>query len=149
MWDLPGPGIKPVSPALAGGFLTTAPPGNSTRKHVSGQCREDMVMKCAPVHWVYPGWGVSHLGPSPGLSIHHCVKILAENSASDLMNNYFMFIVRQHPVNLCSLHALAFLKVSILGTLCIICLFPLIHCLSWIIDCLIILSKLSPYKQRI
>ena len=27
MWDLPGPGIKPVSPALAGGFLSTAPPG--------------------------------------------------------------------------------------------------------------------------
>ena len=27
MWDLPGPGIKPVSPALAGGFLTTAPQG--------------------------------------------------------------------------------------------------------------------------
>ena len=25
--DLPDPGIKPVSPALAGGFLTTAPPG--------------------------------------------------------------------------------------------------------------------------
>ena len=27
MWDLPGLGLKPVSPALAGGFLTTAPPG--------------------------------------------------------------------------------------------------------------------------
>ena len=27
MWDLPGPGIEPVTPALAGGFLTTAPPG--------------------------------------------------------------------------------------------------------------------------
>ena len=26
-WDLPGPGLEPVSPALAGGFLTTAPPG--------------------------------------------------------------------------------------------------------------------------
>ena len=26
-WDLPGPGIKPLSPALAGGFLTTVPPG--------------------------------------------------------------------------------------------------------------------------
>ena len=26
MWDLPGPGLQPVSPALAGGFLTTAPP---------------------------------------------------------------------------------------------------------------------------
>ena len=27
MWDLPGPGIEAVSPALAGGFLTTVPPG--------------------------------------------------------------------------------------------------------------------------
>ena len=25
-WDLPGPGLEPVSPALAGGFLTTVPP---------------------------------------------------------------------------------------------------------------------------
>ena len=31
MWDLSGPGLKPVSPALAGGFLTTAPPGKSLR----------------------------------------------------------------------------------------------------------------------
>ena len=29
MWDLPGPGIEPVSLALAGGFLTTVPPGKS------------------------------------------------------------------------------------------------------------------------
>ena len=29
MWDLPPPGIEPVSPELAGGFLTTAPPGKS------------------------------------------------------------------------------------------------------------------------
>ena len=29
MWDLPGPGLEPVSPALAGGFLTTAPPRKS------------------------------------------------------------------------------------------------------------------------
>ena len=27
MWDLPRPGLEPVSPALAGGFLTPAPPG--------------------------------------------------------------------------------------------------------------------------
>ena len=27
MWDLPGPGHKPVSPASAGGLSTTAPPG--------------------------------------------------------------------------------------------------------------------------
>ena len=27
MWDLPGPGLERLSPALAGGFLTTVPPG--------------------------------------------------------------------------------------------------------------------------
>ena len=27
LWDLPDPGIEPVSPALAGGFFTTNPPG--------------------------------------------------------------------------------------------------------------------------
>ena len=31
MWDPPGPGIEPVSPALAGGFLTTVPPGKSLK----------------------------------------------------------------------------------------------------------------------
>ena len=29
MWDLPRPGLKPMSPSLAGGFLTTASPGKS------------------------------------------------------------------------------------------------------------------------
>ena len=29
MWDPPRPWLKPVSPALAGGFPTTAPPGKS------------------------------------------------------------------------------------------------------------------------
>ena len=29
MWDLPGPGLEPLSPALAGEFLTTVPPGKS------------------------------------------------------------------------------------------------------------------------
>ena len=29
MWDLPGPGMEPISPALAGGFLIAGPPGKS------------------------------------------------------------------------------------------------------------------------
>ena len=33
MWDLPGPTLEPVFPALAGGFLTTAPPGKSLLSH--------------------------------------------------------------------------------------------------------------------
>ena len=34
MWDLPGPGLEPVSPALAGGFLTTVPPGKPLVSHL-------------------------------------------------------------------------------------------------------------------
>ena len=29
MWDLPGPGLEPMSPASAGGLLTTVPPAKS------------------------------------------------------------------------------------------------------------------------
>ena len=31
IWNLPGPGIKPLSPASAGGFLSTVPKGKSGR----------------------------------------------------------------------------------------------------------------------
>ena len=33
--DLPNPGIKPMSPALAGGFFTTEPLGKHSNKYVS------------------------------------------------------------------------------------------------------------------
>ncbi|KAJ8794162.1 hypothetical protein J1605_003308 [Eschrichtius robustus] len=37
MWDLPGPGLEPMSPALAGRFSTTAPPGKSLQNSVIGK----------------------------------------------------------------------------------------------------------------
>ena len=37
MWDIPGPGLEPMSPALAGGFSTTVPPGKpGTRSFLGG-----------------------------------------------------------------------------------------------------------------
>ena len=33
MWDPPRPGLEPVSPALAGRFSTTAPPGKPLKLH--------------------------------------------------------------------------------------------------------------------
>ena len=50
MWDLPRPGLEPVSPALAGRFSTTAPPGKpfcpffnwvvrSEERRVGKECR--------------------------------------------------------------------------------------------------------------
>ena len=34
MWDLPRSGLEPVSPALAGGFSTTAPPGKPGKDYL-------------------------------------------------------------------------------------------------------------------
>ena len=34
MWNVPRPGIIPMSPALAGGFLSTVPPGKSLLKMI-------------------------------------------------------------------------------------------------------------------
>ena len=44
MWDLPGPGIEPVSPTLAGGFFITAPPGKSLKS-------------CFDAYIFQAGWG--------------------------------------------------------------------------------------------
>ena len=35
MWDLPRPGLEPVSPALTGRFSTTAPPGKPLMQYLS------------------------------------------------------------------------------------------------------------------
>ena len=45
MWDLPGPGIKPMSPALAGGFFTTEPP-EKPQQHT--------LNICPPLTWSFP-----------------------------------------------------------------------------------------------
>ena len=43
MWNLPRPGIKPVSPVLANGFLTltSGPPGKSL-KDINRHVRQDI-----------------------------------------------------------------------------------------------------------
>ena len=51
MWDLPGPGLEPMSLALAGGFLTTEPPGKSLQinleTHLLSTCPV-LTLKCSP-----------------------------------------------------------------------------------------------------
>ena len=41
MWGLPRPGLEPVSPALAGRFLTAAPPGKSQYRQSFCMCLSD------------------------------------------------------------------------------------------------------------
>ena len=54
MWGLPGPGLEPVFPELAGGFLTTAPPGKSLSTSIYSLNDEDYNLKLLasfPCYW--------------------------------------------------------------------------------------------------
>ena len=45
MWDPPGPGLEPVSPALAGRLSTTAPPGKPYKRVLSqGVTQSDLCL---------------------------------------------------------------------------------------------------------
>ena len=59
MWDLPRPGLEPVSLALAGGFLTTAPPGKPGPVLLIGH-----VFVCSFCRWD-ECWEPSKYGISP------------------------------------------------------------------------------------
>ena len=43
MWDLPRPGLEPVSPALAGRFSTTAPPGKPSIKTLTKNSKNNKI----------------------------------------------------------------------------------------------------------
>ena len=49
MWDLPGPGLEPVSPALAGRFSTTAPPGKPQGLIFDYSCLITLPLLCSTV----------------------------------------------------------------------------------------------------
>ena len=56
MWDLHDPGMEPVSPALAGEFFTTEPPGKP-KKHFF--ILQDSTLKSVEVpQLAYRGWHV-------------------------------------------------------------------------------------------
>ena len=51
MWDLPGPGLEPMAPALAGGFLTTEPRGKPERSFQPVKSAKPQLpgSRCAPL----------------------------------------------------------------------------------------------------
>ena len=64
MWDLPAPGIEPVSPALAGGFLSPAPLGTS----VMDACTRPISLSFSRIRFLW-NYCVVHTLPPP----HFCL----------------------------------------------------------------------------
>ena len=73
MWDLPGTGLKPVSPALAGRFLSPAPPGKpyvALLKLPQAQHRRESQHVWGGTRQFGPGTG-GHVGLEHGWSGNH------------------------------------------------------------------------------
>ena len=90
MWDLPRPGIKPVSPALAGRFLTTEPPGKPGWK-ISEKTLEVVKLHATNASVSLPSRGST---PSPvgstqtqAPSSHSCRTFCKDPSSSDISLN--------------------------------------------------------------
>ena len=60
-WDPPGPVIKTVFPALAGGFLTSEPPGKPLNCTILSQLSAGKLRKIVSVTELVCGWGSSDL----------------------------------------------------------------------------------------
>ena len=103
MWDLPRPGLKPVSPALAGGFLTTAPPGKpfmgTLKKESWMECSLMSFSGCETLRLCYPGWfgpfslpGLIPDPPPPG-----ALAGMAHGSSPGSCNNLLWVFGTQFP----------------------------------------------------
>ena len=86
MWDLPGPGLEPMSPTLAGGFLTTAPPGKSgvssydEAKSTDGPEAYAFTFKCLVSLFSHPPKSWAPHPPLSSILQHH--SLLDNNLAS-------------------------------------------------------------------
>ena len=87
MWNIPGPGIKLMSPAVVGGFLTTGPPGKSrrrllqrkgswegyTKQRVHGFSLAELLLgKKSLSCWALPSWQGMR-APLSGLRCRSCI----------------------------------------------------------------------------
>ena len=72
MWDLPRPGLEPVSSALAGGFSTTAPPGKPciSLLDLHSQVRPNAVLSIK--NWFLPIRRVFFWNPHSTLYLSYC-----------------------------------------------------------------------------
>ena len=83
MWDLPGPGVKPVSPALAGGFLTTDHPHPQPRP-----CLIRINLALIPIHKDTDVWNWFIILPDSFLPhFHYFIVSRCSSGPYKLLNN--------------------------------------------------------------
>ena len=77
MWDLPRPGIEPVSPALAGRFFTTEPPGKPYRLSLVAEVVRQNTYTVGK-HSVFSHRGTGKVSLEYGES-EHCLLVMSDS----------------------------------------------------------------------
>ena len=94
MWNLPGPGLKPVSPELAGRFLTTGPPGKSSNLNLKTTLLT-RIRRTRPLRTL-GGWGEGRVIASVGsISLEGNLLLPFKKTNPDMV----IFLLEQHPKN--------------------------------------------------
>ena len=121
MWDPPRPGLEPVSPALAGRFSTTAPPGKAlvyVLKHrlrfeflpMNDQILQHHLTILSPLNYFY-AFVKNQLGISVWIYfwLLYCVPLIYESILSPVPPSPYLYIVLKS--NTLILYTLFFFKI--------------------------------------
>ena len=84
MWDLPRPGLEPVSPALAGIFLTTALPGKPGISNLTKKTIANLHICFFPMAYF----------PQPSISRHHSSSCSSPKPTSDALRLFSHLLPR-------------------------------------------------------
>ena len=92
-WDLPRPGLEPVSPALAGRFSTTAPPGKPETTNFKFS-KNTFLLLLIPFYYYFPRF----LGHSSWTAILFASALLCSLSCSTPSHVTKVFPGRHHQI---------------------------------------------------
>ena len=90
MWDFPGPGLEPVSPALAGGFLTTVPPAKS----LNGTLKDKACNHFVQIKGVFLSW-ICGL-----IIINSCPESVRHGGKKDIHEQEILLQSQNHPLKI-------------------------------------------------
>ena len=82
MWDPPRPGLEPVSPALAGRFSTTVPPGKPDFGYLSDIGIQTLMLKPDRFLWV-----VQYIGLCNSPTTYQVIPLLQEEGLEKIVND--------------------------------------------------------------
>ena len=92
MWDLPRPGLEPMSPVLAGRFSTTAPPGKPRHMYLFKEHKRNYIILKVNIYPLYSIFHYKKNLPSEILHIYQKVAKILQTGLVHLLPSWLHLI---------------------------------------------------------